>query len=316
MATIEFTGDGVLNFYGTNVLNDCVKFSSGATAEQLLGLVPCLKNDDTLCTKSCFTVPVFDGDFNSFLFEFSPSVINADFRLFKQNANSDFVQVAILSSAEGTPFDLGFNSNYPNYAGFQLDWNKIINLYGQGYYQFVVNDSVNVDDSLFSYPFWLRENTCDSIDGTVYLEVTNIGEYRNWKYTKDNGLLLDYDLINLEWVDSCRYYGKVVNTDLEQNIEIIKYANGRGEPFYNTGVQNYDCNLFKIDYELFKRIEHYLKGKDVKVTNDNLDREYTLIKQNVRQVGEATSNKFAKNKLLYQVQIKLKDEFEDKYKSC
>ncbi len=315
MATIEFTGDGVLGFYGTNVLNDCVKLVSGENAEQILGLVPCFKNDTSLCTANCFTIPAFSGDFNSFLFEFNPSITTADFRLFKQDTNSTFVQVSILSSAEGTGFDLGFSSNYPNYAGFQLDWEKIFNLYGSGVYKFVVFDT-DLENSLQSYPFYLREGTCENKDGTVYLEVTNIGEYHNWKYTKDNGLLLTYDLINLEWNDSCRYLGKVVNTELEQNIEEIKFANGREEEFYNSGVQNYDLNVFKCDFELFKRIEHYLKGKDTKITNDNLDREYTLIKQNVRQIGENTSSKFPKNKLLYEVKIKFKDEFTDKYKSC
>jgi hypothetical protein len=316
MATTTFSADGTLNFYGTNVLNSCVKFGSGAKAEQILGLVPCVQDDPTLCSTNCFTLPAFKGDFNSFLFEFNASVLAADFRLFKQDSSSNFVQVAVLSGAEGTPFDLGFSADYPNYAGYQIDWDKVFDLYGQGYYKFVAYDDSTPDDSLFSYPFWLRDNTCENLDGTVYLEVTNIGDYRNWKHTKDNGLIKDYDVELLEWSDSCRYPGKVVNTDLSQNIEEIKYSSGRMEEYYNTGEQNYDCNLFKTDYELFKRIQHYLKGKDVKLTNNNLDREYTLIKQNVIQVGEATSAKFPKNNLLYQVQIKFKDEFADRYKTC
>ena len=315
MATTTFTGDGTLNFYGTNALADCVKVGSGSPAEQILGLVPCELPDTTLCTTHCFTVNVFAGDSNSFLFEFTPNVVSSDFRLFKQDSNNDFVQVALLSSNEGTPYALGFSSVYPRYSGFTLDWQKIFNLYGAGVYKFVVWNS-DLAQSLQSYPFRLADDTCTNKDGTVYLEVTNIGIYNNWKYTKENALIKEYDLESLEWSDSCRYPGKVVNTDLEQNIENIKYANGREEEYYNEGVQNYDCNIFKCDYELFKRILHYLKGKDIKLTNDNLDREYNLIKQDVRQVGEASSQKFPKNKYLYQVQIKLRDEFADRYKTC
>ena len=315
MATTEFTPEDILTFYGTNALNECVKFGSGSFAEQILGLVPCYLADATLCTSNCFTIPVVEGDFNSFLFEFSPSVTTADFRLFKQNSVDDFVQVALLSANEGQPFDLGFSTKYPNYAGFRLDWEKVTDLYGEGVYKFVVFDT-DINQSLQSYPFRLKADTCENKDGTIYLEATNKGIYNNWKYTKDNGLSLNYVLDGLEWLDSCRYPGKVVNTELEQTIEEIKYSNARLEQYYQEGTQTYDCNLFKLDYELFKRIEHYLKGKDIKLTNDNLDREYTLIKQNVLLTGEASSSKFAKNKNLYQVQIKFKDEFADRYKVC
>ena len=74
--------------------------------------------------------------------------------------------------------------------------------------------------------------------------------------------------------------------------------------------------MFKCDYELFKRILHYLKGKDIKLTNDNLDREYILNKQNVTLTGESSSQKFPKNNLLYQVQIKFQDEYSDRYQVC
>lgn len=315
MATVTFTGDGQIDFYGTNVLNDCVKAGTGAPAEQILGLVPCVLTDDTLCSTSCFTLNVVAGDNNSFLFEFTPSVVSADFRLFKQDDTDNFVQVAVLSANEGTPYDLGFSSAYPRYAGFKLDWQKVFNLYGAGVYKFVVWN-IDLDNSLQSYPFRLEANTCDNKDGSVYIETISKGLYNNWRFTKDNGLIKTYDLEGLEWVDSCRYHGKVVNTDLEQNIEVMKYSNGREEEFYNSGVQNYDLNLFKTDYELFKRILHYTKGKGMTITNDNLDREYDLIKQNVKLVGESSSQKFPKNKLLYQVNIKLRDEYTDRYKTC
>jgi hypothetical protein len=315
MATITFTGDNIVNWYGNNVLNDCVKFGVSSVATQILGLVPCAI-ESLECTKDCFTVPAFGGDFNSFLFEFSPTVLNADFRLFKQDANSTFVQVAILSALEGTKFDIGTIANYPNYGGYLIDWQKVFNLYGKGTYEFQVYNSTTPADSLKSYPFILDADDCNLKDGTSVLEVTNIGLYNNWKYTKDNDQESLFDLQNLEWFDSCRYYGKVVNTELEQNIEEIKYSNSRNEIFYNEGFQNYDFNIFKCDYELFKRINHYLKGKDIKLTNDNLDREYTLIKQNIVLTGESSSQKFAKNPLLYQVNIKMKDEFSDRYKVC
>jgi hypothetical protein len=317
MATTTFTGDGLLDFYGTNAVEECVSFNNGAFASQLVGLVPCMLDDTTNCSTDCFTVPVFSGDNNSFLFNFNPSIIATDFRLFKQDSNNDFVQVALLSANEGEAFDLGFSTNYPGYAGFRLDWEKIYNnpSLGAGVYKFVVFN-IDLNQSLQSYPFDLKDDTCENKDGTSYLEVTNKGIFNNWKYTKDNEGIRVFDLESLEWLDSCRYFGKVVNTELEQNIEYNKFATSREEIIYNDGVQNYDLNVFKCDYELFKRILHYLKGKDIKLTNDNIDREYNLYKQNVVLTGESTSSKYPKNKTLYQVQIKFKDEYADRYKVC
>jgi hypothetical protein len=314
MGTTIFTGDNTVNWYGVNVLNDCVKFGSSSIASQIVGLVPCVK-DSLTCTDDCFTVPAFSGDFNSFLFEFSPAIISADFRLFKLVGNT-FVQISVLSALEGLKYDIGTITNYSNYAGYLIDWEKVFNLYGKGTYQFQVYDNATPTDSLKSYPFVLDADDCDLKDGTSVLEVTNIGLYNNWRYTKDNAEERFYNLQDLEWFDSCRYYSKVVNTELEQNIEEIKYSNSRNETFYNEGFQNYDLNIFKCSYELFKRINHYLKGKDIKLTNDNLDREYQLIKQNVILTGESSSQKFPKNPLLYQVNVKLKDEFSDRYKVC
>ena len=314
MGTTIFTGDNTVNWYGINVLNDCVKFGSSSIASQIVGLVHCVK-DSLTCTDDCFTVPAFSGDFNSFLFEFSPAIISADFRLFKLVGNT-FVQISVLSALEGLKYDIGTITNYSNYAGYLIDWEKVFNLYGKGTYQFQVYDNATPTDSLKSYPFVLDADDCDLKNGTSVLEVINIGLYNNWRYTKDNAEDRFYNLQDLEWFDSCRYYAKVVNTELEQNIEEIKYSNSRNETFYSEGFQNYDLNIFKCDYELFKRINHYLKGKDIKLTNDNLDREYKLIKQNVILTGESSSQKFPKNPLLYQVNVKLKDEFSDRYKVC
>jgi len=317
MATTTFTGDGLLDFYGTNALSDCVPFNNGDLATQIVGLVPCFGIDTIECTTDCFTVPAVSGDNNSFLFNFNPSVTNADFRLFKQDDTNNFVQVALLSVNEGELFDLGFSADYPSLAGFRLDWEKIFDnpSYGAGVYKFVVFN-ISLENSLQSYPFNLKENTCNNLDGTSYLEVTNKGIYNNWKYTKENQSIRVFDLEKLDWLDSCRYFGKVVNTELEQNIENNKLSTGKESNVYNEGVQNYDLNVFRCDYELFKRILHYLKGKDVKLTNNNLDREYILNKQDVMLTGESSSQKFPKNNILYQVQIKFKDQFADRYKAC
>ena len=75
--------------------------------------------------------------------------------------------------------------------------------------------------------------------------------------------------------------------------------------------------MFECDYELFKRFLHFgTKGKDIRISNYNLDAETELIGVNVVATGESESSKFPKNKLLYQISIKFKDEFLDKYRAC
>jgi hypothetical protein len=63
MATYTFTGQDYIEFYGTNVLNSCIKIGNGALATQILGLVPC-QTQNLDCYSNCYTLPVFDGDFN------------------------------------------------------------------------------------------------------------------------------------------------------------------------------------------------------------------------------------------------------------
>lgn len=315
MATINFIADNIVIWYGTNVLNSCVKFGTSNFAEQILGFVPC-KSDNNLCTKDCFTVPAFVGDFNSFLFEFSQSSVNADFRLFKL-VNNVFVQISVLSAAEGLKYNLGTITGYPLYAGYLIDWEKVFNLYGKGTYQFQVYNSTSPAESLKSYPFILEEDNCELKDGTIRLEGVQVGKYNNFNYTKDNEESFDYDLYNLEWFDSCRYYGKIVPTTLKEEIEELKYANARSESYFTEGTQEYDMNIFKATYELYKRISHYaLKGKDIKVTNDNLDRETNLIQRNILGTGSSKSSKFPNNPLLYQISFTIKDEFGDNYRVC
>ena len=101
-------------------------------------------------------MPVFDGDFNSFLFEFVPSVTNADFRLYKQVGNS-FNQIAVLSAAEGEIFNIGDIPEYLNYAGYVIDWDKVLNLYGEGVY--ALNDEIRdiLEIRTFYEDIWLKE---------------------------------------------------------------------------------------------------------------------------------------------------------------
>ena len=312
MATYTFTGQDYIEFYGTNVLNSCIKIGNGALATQILGLVPC-QTENLDCYSNCYTMPVFDGDFNSFLFEFVPSVTNADFRLYKQVGNS-FNQIAVLSAAEGEIFNIGDIPEYLNYAGYVLDWDKVLNLYGEGVYKFVVFDSIN---PLLSYPFKLKTASCDSMNGTSKLEVIQRGLYANYNYKKQEGNIKTFDVQAIDWFDSVRLNAKIVPTELTQEIESIKYANDREETFFNQGFQNYDFNVFECDYELFKRFLHFgTKGKDIRISNYNLDAETELIGVNVVATGESESSKFPKNKLLYQLSIKFKDEFLDKYRAC
>ena len=312
MATLNFTANNVINFYGTNVLNNCVRVGNRGLAEQIVGLVPCVLDSDS-CFTDCFVVPAFVGDFNSFLFNFVPTVTTADFRLFKLVGNT-FVQLSVLSNIEGQKYEIGTIPGYPQYGGYLLDWDKVYTAYGEGTYQFWVYDN---STPLKSYPFLLKEGTCDDKDGTVKIESKNRGIYTNFKYTIDNGLILNFDLQTLDWLDSCRYYGKIIPTNLVQEIKEIRYSNSRSEIYFNEGFQEYDFNIFNCTFELYKRLNHFgLKALEVKATNDNLDREIDLIRKNVLPSGETKSEKFPNNKLLYQITIGLKDEFGDNYRLC
>jgi len=296
-------------FYGTNMRpTSCVEFGTDSFAEQIIGLVPVPAID-------CFQMKVFPKDFNSFLFRFSQNVINADFRLFKSDG-STYNQVSILSSAEGEKHNVGTILEYPRYGGYILDWEKVYNLYGTGDYQFVIFN-VNYAQSLKSYPFTLEHDDIDLKNGTVQIDMSCTGTYDNFNYTLDNDQIRTYDVQNIDWKDSCRYEGRLLATEINEEIEEIEYSNGQKENYFGANVQFYDLIIFQSNFELYKRLINYgLNANSVKLTSDNLDKEHVFTKLNVMKTGKYEATKFVNNRNLYQIAIELKDQFTNQHKFC
>lgn len=221
-----------------------------------------------------FCLPTFSGRVNSFLFEY-PSLENPeDFRLFKYDGSSgNYLEVAaLIDDTYGTLYPLNGFSEYPEYAGYKLEWLEVFNAFGAGDYIFSAYDLSSPSDSLFSYNFSLSDNIDNYRDGTVYLEINSEGLFDNPMYSSKNGIRRQWDLEFLDWEDSCTYKGKLVPVEIETETSYIRTVKNNNEIYYSDKTQVYDLNFYDITYNLFQRVVFYgMNSYDITITDDNRD---------------------------------------------
>ena len=199
MAITNIAGEGEFQFYGTQTIERCLKTQISDIPIQVLGLTPCRQHVSKFnCTEwnNIVNVPVFSDKDSYFFFQY-PSLdgteqfrlekytvsaetnnyVDASLNFYVDQAGNNYVDSltgesmgwefvdtnigdGILDDTEGTlyPLNGGF-PNYPEYAGFCLDWNYIYSTYGEGYYRFSAYDAVTPSNSLYySYNGIKRSN--------------------------------------------------------------------------------------------------------------------------------------------------------------
>lgn len=321
MATIQFVGDENIKFYGTNQLQAEVGFGSDQPI-QIVGLVPCQKENESCVGDPCQTLNIFSIDKNSFLFEFTDLSQPADFRLQQWVNNAwEMVDTVIgngeLGVSEGIKFNLGFSPEYPFYAGYELDWGLVFNEYGSGIYRFSAYNSVAPENSLFSYPFYLREYVCGRADDTFKISITQKGLYGNKLFTEDNDQPRIFDIENLTWTDECRYSGKMVIAEPEVVTEMVRTSINRTESYYASENEQYDLNFYSITYEMAQRVRFYgLKSVKVKISDENADNVKDFSNMNIVAGEDYSFETFVGNRILPLVTIKVKNEYNDDFTIC
>lgn len=316
MAYEQFIADDLLGFYGTNQLQQCVKFKT-ANPEQLVGLVPTDPVNADCVQEPCYTLCAFQGDKNAFLYDYPITINegNAVFALQKHNGTA-FIDVANpMSATEGVFSDLGTFADYPSYAGFEIDWSLVYtNHGGAGNYRFVVITD-DPADYLFSLPFELKEDTCDSKNTTFKMEILNQGNYANFNYTEDNDRLIRYDLINLKWEDSVRYFGVIVKTETETEDTKVNYADGSDLLVYAEDVDTYDIKIPVITQQLLQRFFRYgLRTESSKLTDSNVKNQTFYDKLPIVTNGNYSFERLPRQQKVNTVSMPVKRKVIDRYK--
>ena len=197
MSVIQFSPENIASFYGTTQY-ECVPLLT-FTPVQILGLVPCEFETDDCRNNPCLNMTVFNGDFSRFLFQYNSQLGLQDaYKLDQFDSSTDsWTEIAVLqNNTHGEKFDIGFDTNYPLYGGFALDWEKVQNLFGNGVYRFRLENITLVGFDLISPAYELRTFTCEAADNTVKIVTDEVGKFYNWKYKKDSNSLQSYNSVS------------------------------------------------------------------------------------------------------------------------
>lgn len=254
--------------------------------EQIIGLVPCQPQDFLDCRGNliqCIEVYAKVGgndreiDKNSFLFEFPSSAgSNNAFYLQKETAGV-WADVANLTNNNyGIFYNFGELVPYLNYSGYLIDWSLVLDLQGEGKYRFVVKDLIfmNPDNDLISFPFILKEFTCERVDMTVRIESTFKGSIDNYLKEVYNSRKPKFDLVNLAngWYDSMRYAGSLGRKQfITENIVEAKLSTNEVKSLYSKKIDSYNLTLYGYVDDLLTRLNNYgFSAKDLFITDYSL----------------------------------------------
>lgn len=264
-----------------------------------------------------FLLPVFEGDYNSFLFEYPTLDTTEDFRLFKWDyTTNQFEEVAQLTdNTYGTLYPLNTIPNYPEYAGFYIDWGSVYASFGKGDYMFSAYSASSPESSLFSYIFRLEQNNENYKDGTFTLAVNSVGLFDNPFYSAYNGIVRQWDLIDLEWKDQCRYYGKLYPTAFETETKYIRTNGNSNDLYYADKYQMYDLSVRYITFNLLQRLEFYGMASESILTDDNEDSVSNFF-ENIELISnDSTSfSTVPSNREVHEVVLQLKNKHSQNFR--
>ena len=315
MSTFQYPSENIKTWYGTTTIQRCKKVGNSLKPIQVLGLVPCSEELTKFnCNRNTnFVMPAFAGDKNAFIFEYPTLDTTEDFRLLQYNyGSSSFQEVATLTdNTYGILYPLNSIADYPEYAGFELDWDAIYTAFGDGDYVFRANSATPLD----SYIFRLRDNVDTLKDGTFKIEIDSQGLYDNPLYSSFNGERRQWDLETLLWEDSCRYYGKLYPTAFESETNYIRTNVNDNQLYYSDKFQTYDLSVRYITFNLLQRLEFYGTASNIVLTDDNEDSVSNFF-ENIELISSDTTNfsTAPSNREVHEVVLQLKNRHSQNFR--
>lgn len=214
------TGNYIFGPYGSSyytpyfnqvVIDHAVGFIN--TITQVVGLVPVYPCNSVECRlgkygsdDSQFMLPAFaenqtsiwgdyKNDYNSWLFDVPANTILGLTYYLDQRINGAWTQVTVLSDdTYGFFFPIGKLCGNNSYTGYQINWNLVLNIFGEGIYRFRVGTN---DETIFPS---INHFKITSIGGnppeTVQLSTTGYGLICP-TFTCNSSLSLNANMINM-----------------------------------------------------------------------------------------------------------------------
>lgn len=306
--------------------------------EQIIGLVPCQPASDNDCFVQCNCLPMFatlagdnerQNDKNSFLFAMPTIAPHTTFRLQKYDyPTKQYEEIAILAdNTYGTFFNTGQLAPYNDYSGYILEWQKVLQLHGQGYYRFVViilepqappEPPLEVP-YLFSTCFDLREWSCDNVNNTFYVETTFRGNISNYLHQQYDNRIVEFDLASLAtgWYDRCRYFGKIGNETYTKEItNVVPIDNSNRIVFASDNIEK-TVQFSANESHILRRAAIYgMNSRTIYLTDDNQRNTMDYFKQQVIWSNTESPEYFAGGLFAYNMNIKVRNYLDLRFHSA
>lgn len=154
--------------------------------------------------------------------------------------DSNLVEYPLDDATYGTYFPLGFNSLAPYQSGYKVDWLKVYNLLGAGFYTLKINQTNYGQTTTYeSYKFHVMVYNERRLNFTVKLEIISNGETLNG---------LDYT--NINWKNMYRIDGTFGNEEPQYEIDRLVDANRRDINVQTSKHNNYTLETQLIPLEV------------------------------------------------------------------
>ena len=173
------------------------------------------------------------NDINSFLLKRNFSTETIDLVL-QKNGITD---IPLIDNTYGTYCDFGYFDEYPNYKGYKIEWQKVLQVEGIGNYRLKATSNLISGTVIeYSIPFQLQEYTENKASGTVRIQSVMDGYLRH----------RDFDFKGLRWFDGLRIRGFFGNRQAEYEQEQIIYSNRQSRQLRSEMINVYTLQTMHI----------------------------------------------------------------------
>ena len=227
----------------------------------------------------------YKNDKNSFLFKKLIAVDSIVIKLYKNG-----VELATISDDTYGTYYSTFAAQ-PLYIGFVIDWEKVLNLSGAGFYQLKAELTIIGNSSEYeSQQFRLLPYSDIAADGTVRIECYNTGNILSSQFNYT-------DLIQGGWYQSLRILGFFGLKEPALNVD-----NYRNQEYKLRQIQDSIQNTFTLETNLIPALISNIITQDNILANEIYITDYNILNPELyrrislypSEISDATT--FAKNR--------------------
>lgn len=291
---------------GTDSSSDCVncdcregKYAADQIPDDRDFVLPVFA--DPTCTDS------YHNDSNEWMIKYPGTydpLANLDYQL-QELLNGTWTKVASLTD---NTYGIAYNNNFftadgcnqkidpgkctnVNYAGYKIDWNKVLTTFGEGTYRFYASGgfTANQPYCFRTPPFCLKTWNCILTSGTIKFETINVGgtfgsvttQGTSWSLCCTKTITVNNTAMScsngITLYDSIRITGYFGYENPESQRDQIKYATGAIKKIRDEEVKTFMARTeqlpmwFHRRFYSYGRMSDYLYVSDYNLNNDSYE---------------------------------------------